>query len=1248
MALKNRAGVININTGDARKNLKELQEEVNRTSEVFKKAKASGDKNASSKAKEAHSEALKRLGAYLRSVREAAVASGDLNSLSYGDLIRAQADLERSLKHLNRSSEEFKEKMGQLQNVKKAISEVRKEMRDFEANTEHGTSAILALHKEGKSLKDLPLDALTKLESELTAEINRATLGSKEFVEANMRLGDVKAQIETVRGAMTALNAEQNKPSLTAQVGQGLQESLGNIVQIPTSIGDAVKLGAQKIKQFVSQGVQEYKVLEDKTQNLAALTGLAGDDLAYLESRAKELATQGTESAQEILDAFTLMGSAKPELLGNAEALSQTTEAALTLALASKQDAKTAVESLAATMNQFGAAASESERYINTLAAGSQAGSAAVSDISKSIVKFGATAANANISVEESVGLIETLAEKGIKGEIAGTQLNAVLVKLQVAANQNFNPAVVGMEKALDNLAAANLSTAEKVALFGRGNIVAGEVLVSNREKFKSLTKAVTGTSTAYEQAALNGDTLALKQKSAENAIQNMRMEIGAKLRPLLVAFYEKLKEFWKWAPKILEALKPVGNIVAKLWGAIVKYLSVLKDAFVKVSDYLGYLLKPIKFILSLVGELFTFLTDGLDNLAHSFGRVKNAAADYNKELAKEQALLAQVVSAAKDAAEGSEERKRAIEKLNQQYGKYLPQLLTEKSSLEEIENAQKLANEALKYNLALKSQQEKLADAQSRALEEELQYRTEINELLKEQVGGNYDLARAELEQILAADNAEQKLDAFRKKWNIDDTGFFSGSQLQKLAKKLKQVKEDAIQDAQTIRDAFSGILTNEKPKEYNHNPDSSTQKGKQNSLAGNVNVQIPEDYIDDITGDFIDEAPGTASSGKSASRAIQKQKDQITEYYNWLKAELKDFLIEREITQEEYDQQLREYELAYYIEKQAEAIARGEDDMQWRTKIQDWQIQEIKRTEDEQKRLQDEQAAREEKLRKEKEQALKTAAENERKILAQKEKEQKERDARELASYKKKFDFMQNLGQQFGQQIAQYITDAEFTQKQFGKKLATIALDSLQTVVRQSIASIWAQSLASADSIASYGVAGAVRAAALTALVEAAFATAKGFIARQHYEGTLHYQTGTKYAVEGAQDGKKYYVPYIGSVNGVRYVAHPALISEQGGEIIVDAARSQQIRMRYPWLLEQLKAVPQYADGSPELTTQQTTIQNTPHTEQPSPRTVQTLVELAQTLNKLNAQLSEPLRAYLSRDELFHTLDRRSEINN
>ncbi|NJK95096.1 MAG: hypothetical protein HC905_09460 [Bacteroidales bacterium] len=75
-------------------------------------------------------------------------------------------------------------------------------------------------------------------------------------------------------------------------------------------------------------------------------------------------------------------------------------------------------------------------------------------------------------------------------------------------------------------------------------------------------------------------------------------------------------------------------------------------------------------------------------------------------------------------------------------------------------------------------------------------------------------------------------------------------------------------------------------------------------------------------------------------------------------------------------------------------------------------------------------------------------------------------------------------------------------------------------------------------------------------------------------------------QYPVIGASDGKKYNVPYAGKMRTAIY-PRPVLVSEQGGEMVVDAETTNDLVVNYPGIVRFIKGlagkrVPQYADGS------------------------------------------------------------------
>lgn len=143
-------------------------------------------------------------------------------------------------------------------------------------------------------------------------------------------------------------------------------------------------------------------------------------------------------------------------------------------------------------------------------------------------------AASANIPIEQLVGTIETLGEKGIKDEIAGTGLKKFFLTLQTGADDT-NPKIVGLETALDNLQKKQLSATKIKKMFGEEGYNVASVLINEAEKVKYYTQAVTGTSVAMEQAATKSDTAAAKLAQAKNKLSEIGMELVEKLNPTIV-----------------------------------------------------------------------------------------------------------------------------------------------------------------------------------------------------------------------------------------------------------------------------------------------------------------------------------------------------------------------------------------------------------------------------------------------------------------------------------------------------------------------------------------------------------------------------------------------------------------------------------------------------------------------------------------------------------------------------------------
>lgn len=104
---------------------------------------------------------------------------------------------------------------------------------------------------------------------------------------------------------------------------------------------------------------------------------------------------------------------------------------------------------------------------------------------------------------------------------MAGTGLKKFFLTLQTGADET-NPKIVGLETALDNLAAKQLNATKIKEMFGEEGYNVASVLINETEKVKYYTQAVTGTGVAIEQAGIKSQTAAAKLDQAKNKMQEM------------------------------------------------------------------------------------------------------------------------------------------------------------------------------------------------------------------------------------------------------------------------------------------------------------------------------------------------------------------------------------------------------------------------------------------------------------------------------------------------------------------------------------------------------------------------------------------------------------------------------------------------------------------------------------------------------------------------------------------------------
>lgn len=297
--------------------------------------------------------------------------------------------------------------------------------------------------------------------------------------------------------------------------------------------------------------------------DLQAITGAAGEDLEFLEAKARAFGAATTLSATESAIAIKLIASAKPDLLENAEALAAVTKEAISLSEASGVDLPNAANALGLSLNQFEEDATQASRFINVLAAGAKFGASEIADTSAAIEKAGTVANVAGVSFEELNSLIQVLAQNGIKSSIAGTQLRGVLLSL-AEEGEEFSIKQHGLNEVLRRIAPIVEDGANAVKFFGRENVAAATILAKNAENAEELTNKLTGTTTAYEQQAIRVDNLDGDLKSLGSTYEEFILKIGrsndAELRGLVQALRDAVIE----AGNLVDNIDMVGAALAE------------------------------------------------------------------------------------------------------------------------------------------------------------------------------------------------------------------------------------------------------------------------------------------------------------------------------------------------------------------------------------------------------------------------------------------------------------------------------------------------------------------------------------------------------------------------------------------------------------------------------------------------------------------------------------------------------------
>lgn len=1131
--------------------------------------------------------------------------------------------LEAKLSGLNQSEADYATKSKRLQ---QEINNKNKTLQTYNKKIEE-TNRVL------KNLSGATYNELIAVQSQVRKNLRDSIPGTDRHTAA---LEQNRRVTEALTRAQTAMRVE------VGSQGNAWSRSAGFINKYIGLAGTAVA-AITGVSMKLNQLRDKRDQREEAKADVEALTGLDKESINWLEQQAKLLSTTMDESgirirqsATEILDAFKLVGSAKPELLDDKEALAQVTKETLILASASGMTLKDAVDAVTLSMNQYGASADQASRYTNVMAAGSKYGSAAVESVTNAITKSGVAAASAGVPIEELVGTIETLAEKGIKDEIAGTGLKKFFLTLQTGADET-NPAIVGLETALDNLQKKQLSAAAIKKQFGEEGYNVASVLINEADKVKYYTKAVTDTTVAMEQAATKSDTAAAKRDQAKNKLEEIGIELMTKLNPAITSV---MNSTVNWGSKLVtligfltEHSRTIGLLVTVIGGYILaskaqivedklrffwneKVIASMKRAYAVMIAH------PYAAVAVAVLALITYFRSLNRELSES-ERIEQTLTDIRKKstdsVRTERSEVEQMLGIARNENLSKGEREAAIRRLNEISPEYLGNITLEKANTEEATAAVNSYIDSLIILEDIKRTNDKMNELRDQK-DELLKNNVETTFLEDVQAGaanilngfktslGLYTDEWADnvlntytnkgLNQIRAIDTElqvlNQHIEESRKslikveseKPTTESKNPASGGLDAEAAKKLLKSKLDAeaVIYAKHQADLKAMYLTGQDEtlqteKQYNAEMERLQLEHYQRiiTIAGTKSKEgiDAQNAINDIK---INQRKARISQQIDEEKVLyEKQQNDLKQLY----ASGND---ENLRTEEAYNEAMQQLALMH-LER---SLSIAEFDADQRRAIEkqllDFKVKCMTDEAKERKRL-DEKASRD------------------RDAQAKKEQQQYQRRAAQYSQY----------GQQLGDALGNIISKQENAMAGFGETMVDIVFDVLTQILNAEMikltgVGISAAAEVTAREIGSKGFWGIASGLALSGLIAAGIATArsglKGIIGKRRDDGASgspnteapktaqvqvsQWATG-RYDVIGEDDGRTYNdIPYIGPApTGI--VHRTSLISENGAELIINADDLSRLQrhINYPVVLQAIQdsrsgRVPQRAQGN------------------------------------------------------------------
>ena len=454
-------------------------------------------------------------------------------------------------------------------------------------------------------------------------------------------------------------------------------------------------------------------------------------------------------------------------------------------------ETETAADAITTILNAYKMSAEEAGLVSDQLFTTVRLGKTTFGELGATIAQVAPIAAAYGISIDQVLGAVASLTKQGTPTAQAMTQIRAAIQgtagELGDAAFQGrtfqealqlINDKAGGSASKMKEMLGTDEGLAAILALTGKNALSAANDL-------GELQNSLGATEAAFEKMA----------DEADNQMTLLSNNIQAALRPMGEAILQEVSEIAKSFNEAFESgdlerslmtLKSLLEVSAVAWGTYkvavagtaavhnlyVKSLALSRLATMQHTTVTNILTKafnaqtaamlknPYAIMAAAIAalgaamyKLWTYQT----NAQRQQEKLNKTFNEFTVEAAKEERSLSSLFEALKRTNSGTDERKKMIKAVNDQYGQYLPKLLTEKSSLEDINKAYSIINTSIKEQIALKIKNSATDEIVTSGLKEQVSAVSHIRKSLSDRVK-NVGLVDSIVEEI------KQTTDEFQK----------------------------------------------------------------------------------------------------------------------------------------------------------------------------------------------------------------------------------------------------------------------------------------------------------------------------------------------------------------------------------------------------------------------------------------------------------------------------------------------------